>query len=93
MILFGHPPGNANSHHAAIAHLEAGRLAAFCVPWMPSATVLALAGAVPGWRDFAQRLSRRRFEPLVSAPKIQGRLGELRRLLLRSRGSDGEGLA
>src|SRR5437870_5753527 len=35
-ILFGHPTGNPNSHHAALAHLEAGRLEAFCVPWMPT---------------------------------------------------------
>lgn len=93
MILFGHPGGNPNSHHAALAHFEAGRLEAFCVPWMPSATTLKVLSAVPGWRGLAQRLARRRFEPLDSAPKIQGRLGELRRLFLRSRGQGSERLS
>ena len=92
-ILFGHPTGNPNSHHAALAHFEAGSLAAFCVPWMPAATTLKVLSAVPGWQGLAQRLGRRRFEPLDHAPKIQGRLGELRRLLLRARDRDSEGLA
>jgi FkbM family methyltransferase len=47
-VLFGHPTGNPNSHHAALAHLEAGWLEAFCVPWMPSAPELALLSRIPG---------------------------------------------
>src|SRR5207237_245811 len=44
-ILFGHPTGNPNSYQAALAHFAAGRLEAFCVPWMPSGcTVDALGG-------------------------------------------------
>jgi glycosyltransferase involved in cell wall biosynthesis len=93
MILFGHPSGSPFSYNAALAHFEAGRLAAFCVPWMPSKTSLAILGSVPGWARMSQRLSRRRFEPLLGAPKVQGRLGEIRRLFLRSRGKDSEGLA
>jgi glycosyltransferase involved in cell wall biosynthesis len=93
MILFGHPGGNPNSHHAALAHFEAGRLDAFCVPWMPSATTLKVLSAMPGWQGLAQRLARRRFEPLDHAPKIQGRLSEMRRLFVRSRGLGDEGLA
>ena len=41
-ILFGHPTGNPNSHHAALAHFEAGRLEALCVPWMPSELALGV---------------------------------------------------
>ena len=92
-ILFGHPSGNPNSHHAALAHFEAGRLAAFCVAWMPSLMTLKILSAVPGWHGLAKRLARRRFEPLACAPKIQGRLGELRRLVLRASGQGNEGLA
>ncbi|HEX5400228.1 MAG TPA: hypothetical protein VFY06_14375, partial [Verrucomicrobiae bacterium] len=84
-ILFGHPTGNPNSHHAALAHFEAGRLEAFCVPWMPSALALRCLAAMPGQAGLARRLSRRRFAPLEKAPKIQGRLGEFRRLWLRAR--------
>ncbi len=93
MILFGHPTGNPNSHHAALAHFEAGRLEAFCVPWMPSARVLKLLAALPGQAALAQRLSRRHFGPLANAPKIQGRFGEWRRLFIRSRGRGNEGLS
>ncbi len=93
MILFGHPTGNPNSHHAALAHFEAGRLEAFCVPWMPSALSLNLLSAIPSLQAKADRLARRRFEPLAHAPKIQGRLGELRRLLIRATGHGNEGLA
>ena len=93
MILFGHPTGNPNSHHAALAHYEAGRLAAFCVPWMPSAASLNLLQALPSLRRMAGRLSRRRFAPLENAPLIQGRAGEWRRLFIRALGRGDEGLA
>jgi glycosyltransferase involved in cell wall biosynthesis len=93
MILFGHPGGNPNSHHAALAHFESGRLAAFCVPWMPSGRVIKLISSAPKLRGLAQRLSRRRFSPLDLAPKVQGRLGEFRRLVLRAGGRGSEGLS
>jgi hypothetical protein len=41
MILFGHPTGNPNAFHAALAHFEMARLEAICIPWMPSRTSLA----------------------------------------------------
>ena len=92
-VLFGHPTGNPNSHHAALAHFEAGRLELFCVPWMPSPVTLALIGALPGLGAMAKRLERRYFAPLAAAPKRQGRLGELRRLLLRALGRGSEQLS
>ena len=93
MILFGHPTGNPNSHHAALAHLEAGRLEAFCVPWFPSAAELAFLSLVPGARAEVARLKRRHFEPLSSAPKIQGRAAEWRRMAARLTGLGSERLA
>lgn len=60
---------------------------------MPSAAALKLLGSVPGLAGFTGRLSRRRFAPLASAPKHQGRLGEFRRLLMRALGQGGEKLA
>ena len=92
-VLFGHPTGNPNSHHAALAHLEAGRLEAFCVPWMPSQFSIRLLGHFGVLRPLAQRLSRRRFPPLDVAPKIQGRIGEFRRLLTRAMGRGDERLS
>jgi starch synthase len=92
-ILFGHPGGNPNSHHAALAHFEAGWLEAFCVPWMPSQQSLRAISAVPGLGSMARRLARRHFAPLDAAPKRQGRLGEVRRLLLRSLGQGSERLS
>jgi glycosyltransferase involved in cell wall biosynthesis len=92
-ILFGHPTGNPNSHHAARAHFEAGRLAAFCVPWMPSPVVLHSLERVGSLRPMAQRLGRRYFAPLAAAPKVQGRLGEVRRLVIRAIGCGDERLS
>jgi starch synthase len=86
MILFGHPTGNPNSHHAALAHYEAGRLEAFCVPWFPSPVELAVLSLVPGAQAEVARLKRRRFEPLADAPKMQGRLAEWRRMMVRFAG-------
>jgi glycosyltransferase involved in cell wall biosynthesis len=85
-ILFGHPTGNPLSHHAALAHFEAGRLERFCVSWMPSLTTLRVLEQIKPVRPMAQRLSRRSFTPLAKVPKIQGRAGELRRLLIRAAG-------
>lgn len=95
MILFGHPTGNPNSHEAALAHFEAGRLAAFCVPWMPSAVELALLRRFPGIGSQAARLERRAFEPLRGAPLVQGRMGEWSRLVRRvaAKGHNSEALA
>lgn len=82
-ILFGHPGGTPFSHNAALAYFEAHRLEAFCVPWMPSLLTLQALERVGPLRSMAQRLARRRFPGLTSAPKIQGRPGEFRRLLTR----------
>ena len=82
-VLFGHPTGNPNSHHAALAHLEAGWLEAFCVPWMPSAFELALLSRAPGLKAAAARLARRSFGPLREAPKVQARWSEWGRLARR----------
>src|SRR5580700_6520297 len=92
-ILFGHPTGNPNSHHAAFAHFEAGRLESFCVSWMPSAMSLRLLDRIKPFRSMTQRLSRRHFPPLTKAPKIQGRAGEFRRLLIRAAGWGGDRLS
>jgi glycosyltransferase involved in cell wall biosynthesis len=92
-VLFGHPTGNPNSHHAALAHFEAGRLEAFCVPWMPSDATLRVLESIGPLRPMAQRLSRRRFTPLSSAPTVQGRFSELRRLATRAIGRGDEGLS
>lgn len=82
-ILFGHPTGNPNSHHAALAHFERDRLEAFVVPWMPSKATLHVLELLPVLQSQARRLSRRRFEALAGAPVIQGRYGEFKRLWTR----------
>jgi glycosyltransferase involved in cell wall biosynthesis len=92
-ILFGHPGGNPNSHQAALAHFETGRLEAFCVPWMPSPAALRFLGQIAPLQAMARRLARRDFPSLRSAPKIQGRAGELRRLLTRGLGQGDERLS
>lgn len=92
-ILFGHPTGSPNAHHAALAHLEAGRLEAFCVSWIPSAVTLACLEAVPGMQSLSRRLARRRFPPLVGAPTVEGRLREWSRLIRRLLGGDAVRLA
>jgi len=93
-ILIGHPTGNPNSHHAAVAHLEAGRLEAFCVPWMPRTWELELIRGLPGLRAEADRLSRRAFAGLRNAPLVEGRTGEWWRMARRLTGKGGgEGLS
>ncbi len=89
-VLFGHPSGGPFSHHAALAHFEKGRLDAFCVPWMPSRQVV---GLLENAGPLGRRFARRHFPPLASAPKIQGRWGELRRLAIRAFGRGDEGLS
>src|SRR5215469_9534226 len=92
MILFGHPAGAPHSHHAALAHFEAGQLEAFCVPWMPSEWALRALASIPPLRSATERLRRRNFPPLATAPKIQGRMDEWRRLFARARGKGDESL-
>lgn len=82
-VLIGHPGGNPNSHHAALAYWERDRLAAFCVPWMPTPTQMRLLRAVPGLHGHAARLSRRSFGPLLDAPRIEGKAFEWLRLARR----------
>ena len=93
MILFGHPTGNPNSHHAALAHYQRGELEAFCVPWFPSEGEMAALSLVPGAKAEVARLKRRRFEPLAKAPKIQGRVGEWRRMAVRLAGRSDQRLS
>jgi len=83
MILFGHPTGNPNSHQAALAHFEAGRLGAFCLPWMPTPQQLSSLSALPGLKAWAARLSRRCFSPLLPAPRIEGKISEWGRMIRR----------
>src|SRR5262249_15981666 len=92
-VLFGHPSGNPNSHHAALAHYEAGRLEAICVPWMPSSRTVQLLECFAPLRPMARRLNRRHFSFLTSVPNIQGRTGEFRRLLTRALGFGDERLS
>lgn len=92
-VIFGHPTGNPNSHHAALAHFEAHQLAAFCVPWMPSLSTLQLLEHAGPLAPMARRLGRRRFQPLAEAPKIQGRLGEIYRLISRATGRGDESIS
>ncbi len=82
-ILFGHPSGNPNSHHAALAHFEAGRLEAFCLPWMPTPRQIRYLSAIPNLRNWVTRLERRCFQPLLDAPRIEGQSGEWWRMVRR----------
>jgi alpha-maltose-1-phosphate synthase len=88
-VLFGHSVGNPNSYHVAQAYFEAGLLDRFCVPWMPSSKTISVFSAIKPFRSLAQRLARRHFPPLLNAPKVQDRMGELFRLLMRTLGVSG----
>src|SRR5438552_2626717 len=85
-ILFGHPTGNPNSHHAGLAHFETGRLEAFCVPWMPTPEQLCRLRAIPGAQTWTSRLQRRFFAPLLHAPRKEGIRKEWFRMLRRAIG-------
>jgi glycosyltransferase involved in cell wall biosynthesis len=85
-ILFGHPTGNPNSYNAALAYLEAGLLECFCVTWMPSTAVIGALKRLRPFRPQVERLERRLFLPLSDAPKVQGRVKEVCRLLVRASG-------
>ena len=63
------------------------------MPWMPSAFTLRLLERMAPLRPMAQRLARRHFAPLALAPKVQGRVGELRRLVTRALGWGNERLS
>lgn len=91
MVISGHPTGNPNSHHAALAWHERGRLLKFCTPWFPSRQELALIERVPGLREQARRLSRRRFEALADAPMRQDKPGEIARIVRSRLGWRGPG--
>jgi glycosyltransferase involved in cell wall biosynthesis len=93
MILFGHPTGNPNSHHAGLAHFERGRLETVCIPWFPSQAELSAVSLLPGAQREVARLKRRRFEPLAAAPLLQGRFAEWRRMLVRLVGLGDEKLS
>jgi glycosyltransferase involved in cell wall biosynthesis len=88
-ILFGHPTGNPNSHNAAVAYLDAGVLECFCVSWMPSEKTIGILKSCRPLRQSAQRLERRRFPALSHVPKVQGRVSEIHRLLMRALASGG----
>ena len=92
-ILFGHPGGNPNSFHAALAHFEAGRLEAFCVPWLPSRATLRCLEAVAPRPSLVRRLARRHFAELAAAPTVQGRVLEWGRLIKRALGNGDERLS
>ncbi len=92
-ILFGHPGGNPNSFHAALAHFEAGRLEAFCVPWLPSRATLHCLEAVAPKPSLVHRLARRHFPELAAAPTVQGRVLEWGRLIKRALGNGDERLS
>ena len=85
-VLFGHPSGNPNSYNAALAYLEAGLLECFCVTWMPSTTTIGALKRFRPLRPQVERLERRLFSPLWDAPKVQGRVSEICRLLIRASG-------
>jgi len=86
-IIFGHPFGNPNSHHAALAHVESGQLECLCVPWMPSIATIRVLSLIQPLRPLTQRFARRQFAPLSHVPKVQGRVGEVWRLLMRASGA------
>ena len=92
-VLLGHPTGTPFSHHAALAHYQAGWLESFCVPWMPSGTAAALLNSLGSVSPMFARASRRHFASLAAAPMTQDRLGEWRRLVARALGGDGDRLA
>jgi hypothetical protein len=60
---------------------------------MPSLLTLQLLERVGPLRPMGRRFRRRRFPTLSGAPKVQGRLGEMHRLITRALGGGDEGLA
>ena len=72
-----------------------GRLEAFCVAWMPTPAELRVLQAIPPLRQWATRLERRCFPPLLRARRVEGRFAEWQRLLRRVclKNTDSEALA
>jgi glycosyltransferase involved in cell wall biosynthesis len=60
------------------------------VPWFPEKWELNLLRAIPGLKSEAERVSRRRFEPLAEVPKVQGRVAEWSRMVRRKLGGGEE---
>lgn len=83
-VVVGHPTGNPNSHHAALAYLEADRLATFCTPWLPSRAELDYLRWVPGATRLVGRLARRSFAPLQATVLVQNRTLAICSLLWRA---------
>lgn len=91
-VLIGHPSGTPFAFNAALSHCEAGRLGAFCIPWMPSLLALRLLASIKPLVPLVERLRRRNFPPLPRQLLVQGRAAEWRRLLLRAVGCGDERL-
>ncbi len=53
------------------------------MPWMPTRGEVELLGRIPGLHSWAARLERRCFPPLLFAPRIEGKSGELWRMIRR----------
>jgi len=67
-----------------MAYLEAGLLECCCVSWMPSAKTIDVLKSFRRLRPLAQRLERRQFPALSQVPKVQDRVREIYRLLMRA---------
>jgi glycosyltransferase involved in cell wall biosynthesis len=75
-VLIGHPTGNPNSFNAALAHFEAGRLAAFCIPLLLPTWVAESIEALPIPIEHFKRIARRSFPPLTGAPLAQATISD-----------------
>jgi alpha-maltose-1-phosphate synthase len=53
---------------------------------MPSTATIHMLSIIQPLRPYAKRLARRQFAPLSHVPKVQGRVGEIYRLLMRALG-------
>jgi alpha-maltose-1-phosphate synthase len=83
-VVVGHPTGNPNSHHAALAYFERGWLERFCVAWMPTPRQLRALRHLQIPARWVSRLERRCFPPLLPAPRSEGPFRELWRLARRA---------
>ncbi len=83
MILHGHPTGAPHSHNAAQAYWEHSLLHSFATAWFPSRFQLNILSSVPGMRNYADRFSRRRYEPIAKARITQNVFSEAPRLIKR----------
>src|SRR2546430_17317270 len=76
--------------NAAVAYLEAGLLECLCVTWMPSRRTIDILKCLRPLRSSAQRLERRHVPSLSYVPKMQNRISEVCRLMIRASGFDSE---